>query len=131
MYRPLIHHGTLFRQLIKWTTKSNDLTRNIHLSIGRVCKPDTELCDDLISISYSESFLKPLKRSDFENYLKTKLRCSTKVATNIWFANPILGERCLYDVESNVNLLTEKGVTTLLDHPELLCLRKGLRKKLV
>ncbi|XP_037025189.1 uncharacterized protein LOC119066696 [Bradysia coprophila] len=134
MYRLLIHSGTMFQKLIKWTTKQNDRTKNIYLSFshfGPMYKK-IENRDYHKSTSYTESG-KPLTRKVFVNYLKTTLMCPAKVATDIWLAYPVLGDRFLNDVDKNVNILTEEGVTikAILDNPPLLSLSEvSLRERL-
>ncbi|KAG4074761.1 hypothetical protein HA402_006400 [Bradysia odoriphaga] len=137
MYRLLINSGTMFQKPIKWTARPNDLTKTIYLSFshfGPMYKKIKDSDDDSKSISYTESFGKPLKRNIFEKYLKTTLNCPVKVATDIWLAYPVLGERFLNDLDKNVNILTEEGVSTkaILDNPLLLSLSEvSLRERLV
>lgn len=127
MSRLLSHSGKLFRR--STNTNTNDQTRYIYLSFNR-CYSSFEN-DEEVDNNRTFSSKRVLTRKILQNYLQRKLNCPANVATNIWLAAPVLRDRQLDDIDSVVDLLTGKGVTTehILDQPLLLSLKEGMQNR--
>lgn len=128
MYGVLCQSGKLFLRRLICNANTNDRTRILRLSSTDV----TSLYDEIEANKNRKrtNVQRRLTRKTFEKYLQTKLNCPVDVATNIWFAHRELSDIHLTNVESNVDLLTGKGVAIkqILELPSLLSLSTGLEK---
>ena len=127
MHRLLIRYGTMCLHRNKFDIKVGDLTSHNFSSV-RWTKL-SQITDDLHDVpTYCENTeTKKLSSSRLINYLKQTLNCPSDVATEIWLKHPEFSERSLNDIKKNVNLLTQKGVSTsvIADNPWMMTLTNG------